>query len=240
MPYGGAVRASGGEPDFNDLIVVVRVANDSDGDGLWDDWETSGIDTNGDGKVEPNGVVDLKLNNANPNRRDIYLEIDYMVCPGDGNCLNNQVAAGRSYKPKDKALQLVRDAFAANGITLHYEVDDAIPIQFMALNCPNLDITASENVKNFDNTKSDDRYFGLTNPRRFAYHYAVFGYRQAENTLSSGCGETPGNDLIVTLGAWNTQCFKPGPNGKIDTTPTSDDFLIQDKVSPGIYAGGKI
>jgi len=28
-----------GDADFNDFIATVRVDADSDGDGLWDDWE---------------------------------------------------------------------------------------------------------------------------------------------------------------------------------------------------------
>src|SRR5262249_32425865 len=41
--------AGGGDQDFNDLVAVVRVDIDSDGDGLWDDWEKFGVDTDGDG-----------------------------------------------------------------------------------------------------------------------------------------------------------------------------------------------
>src|SRR6266508_1092787 len=67
---------NGGDMDFNDLIVVVRVQADADGDGLWDDWEQSGVDTNGDGSADLN----LPALGANPNRKDIFLEIDFMNC----------------------------------------------------------------------------------------------------------------------------------------------------------------
>ena len=42
---------------------------DTDGDGLLDEWETHGIDTNGDGKVE----VDLPAMGANPLHKDLFL-----------------------------------------------------------------------------------------------------------------------------------------------------------------------
>lgn len=67
----------GFDRDFNDVVVSIRVGGDRDGDGLWDDWEESGID------MQFDGVVDLPLNaapfNANPDHKDVYLEIDWMV-----------------------------------------------------------------------------------------------------------------------------------------------------------------
>lgn len=67
---------NGGDNDFNDLIVVVRIVPDTDGDGLWDDWETVGIDTDGDGTVDLN----LPAEGANPLRRDVFVQIDFMDC----------------------------------------------------------------------------------------------------------------------------------------------------------------
>ena len=47
---------------------------DTDRDGLFDIWETQGIDVNND------GVIDLNLANlgAKPNRKDIFVEVDWM------------------------------------------------------------------------------------------------------------------------------------------------------------------
>jgi hypothetical protein len=189
---------NGGDMDFNDLIVVVRVQADSDGDGLWDDWEQSGIDTNGDGIVD----YDLPALGANPNRKDIFLEIDFMDCAAAGG----DCAAGdtHSHRPQTAAVDAVIAAFAnapvtnpdgSMGITLHIEVDDTISHQnFLSLGC-GFGTT-------FDAVKADPANFGPNNPRRFTHHYAIFAHQQASTTTSSGCGELPGNDFIVTLGGW--------------------------------------
>ncbi len=65
--------------DMGDIIV--RGSHlDTDEDGLLDHWETMGIDFNGD------GMIDLPLNqppfSANSNRKDIFVEIDYMQAAG--------------------------------------------------------------------------------------------------------------------------------------------------------------
>ena len=93
---------------------------DSDGDGLCDTWETTGIDADDD------GTIDLTLPNASTTHKDLYVELDTMA---DGT--------GHS-KPADGAIQDVIDAFAAspvlnasggNGIALHANTsfDEEIP-----------------------------------------------------------------------------------------------------------------
>jgi hypothetical protein len=186
-----------GDNDFNDLIAVVRIAQDSDGDGLWDDWEKFGIDTNGD------GIADFTLPGADPQHKDIYLEIDYMDCAvAGGDC-----AAGdtHSHQPKQDAIDEVVQAFAdapvanpdgIDGIALHVDVDDALP------HSDALDMGCFGSSAAFDAVKNDPAYFGPFNPRRYAYHYVIFGHQQTPATTSSGCGEVNGNDFIVTLGGW--------------------------------------
>src|SRR5262249_46846874 len=89
---GWETEAGGGDQDFRDVVMVVRLvlgppgqgANgslDVDGDGLWDDWEMFGIDTNGDGQVD----LDLPRLGADPNSSDIFLRLDYMDCTVPGS-----------------------------------------------------------------------------------------------------------------------------------------------------------
>lgn len=55
-------------------IKVVRAARiDDDEDGLMDHWETEGVDVDGDGNVE----LDLPALGANPQHKDIFLEVDW-------------------------------------------------------------------------------------------------------------------------------------------------------------------
>ncbi len=210
---------NGGDMDFNDLIVVVRVQADNDGDGLWDDWETSGVDTDADGVVD----VDLPALGADPDRKDIFLELDYMDCAeAGGDCVAGDT---HSHEPKMAAVDAVVDAFAdapvpnpdgSMGITLHVDIDDAIPHQnFLSLGCGF--------GSSFDAVKADPAFFGPANPLRFTHHYGIFAHRQDATTSSSGCGELPGNDMIVTLGEWNTICVAWGPDTTLDTAPAGDD-----------------
>ncbi len=192
-----------GDNDFNDLIAVLRISNDSDGDGLWDDWETTGIDSDGD------GVVDLVLDGADPQHKDIYIEIDWMDCAvAGGDC---PMGDTHSHEPKQAAIDAVVDAFAAgnvtnpdgiNGIDLHIDVSNSIGHQnFMII--PNACFTGTAGT-GFDAIKSNAANFGNASPRRFAYHYNLWTHRQTTGDGgSSGCGELPGNDFQVTLGNWN-------------------------------------
>lgn len=195
---------SGGDGDFNDLVAAVRVEGDADGDGLWDDWESTGIDTDG------NGTIDLNLPalGANPLRKDLFIEIDFMDCAAAGS----DCAAGdtHSHRPDTAAVAAVVQAFAnapvanpdgSTGITLHVDVGNAIAHQNF-LNINGLCFAGGAGIGSFDAVKSDPANFGPNNPRRFSHRYALFTHQQAPGQTSSGCGELPGNDFQVSLGGW--------------------------------------
>ncbi|MEP6539877.1 MAG: DUF4114 domain-containing protein, partial [Bryobacteraceae bacterium] len=174
---------NGGDLDFNDLIVVVRVELDSDGDGLWDDWETDGIDTDGD------GIPDLKLPGANPLRKNLYLQIDYMGCSdASPNC-----STGHRHKPDPNAIADVIAAFknspvsnpdGSTGIDLTIDVRTEVPHEDA------IELDGLDRIKT--------KYFD--NQRRFAYRYGIWAHGRSNS--SSGVAEIFGNDLIVSLGLW--------------------------------------
>ena len=89
---------------------------DTDGDGLPDEWETKGVDTNDDKVID----VDLPAMGADPNREDIFVEIDWMVEAPTTNLLGWKVG-GHSHEPKAEALRKVMKAFKAQGIALHID-----------------------------------------------------------------------------------------------------------------------
>ncbi|OYW11241.1 MAG: hypothetical protein B7X34_03445, partial [Acidobacteriia bacterium 12-62-4] len=173
-----------GDQDFDDTILYLRVERDSDGDGLWDDWETFGVDTDGDGEID----LDLPALGANPGRKDIFLEIDYMGKAKDGH----------DHKPNPEAIQRVVAAFAnapvpnpdgSTGITLHVDVSNEIPHQDRMIF-----------GREFAAIKADPAYFGARNPRRFVYRYVIYGHEYDSPVKGSGgVAEKPGDDLMVTL-----------------------------------------
>jgi hypothetical protein len=197
---------NGGKP----LVLVMRVGTDADGDGLWDDWETAGVDTDLDGVADfppPPG--------ANPFHKDLYLWIDWMDCQ-QGGC-----AAGDTHQHRppqsaiDTLVALFRDAPIPNplapgetqprpGITLHVEPFDgnAVPHQEF-LNSP----CSGQLASNSDFLAAKQRPGGFTATpfgRHFFYHYALFAHRQDPfDDGSSGCAELPGANLVVTLADWN-------------------------------------
>jgi uncharacterized repeat protein (TIGR01451 family) len=200
---------------------------DSDGDSLCDDWETKGIDFNGD------GVVDLPLHqapfNANPKHRDIFVEIDYM----------SSFLLLHDHKPDPSALQDVVNAFAraptasvknpdgTGGVSLHLTpgspglVDEAVP-EVKPLLFSTRGSNGPNNPDDFDDLKLGDPdspcdgAFGssadrsapncsdILGARRLVFRYAIFGHDLAEATGASGISELGGNDFLVTLGGWES------------------------------------
>src|SRR5205814_1861772 len=140
-------NANLGDNDFNDFIAVVRVGTepggplDVDGDGLWDDWEKFGIDTDGDGVPDMNlstllpvdltgdgDTTDSGEAGADPLCKDVFLEIDWMQ------------DAMHTHRPTDTAIMMAQRAFAsspamnapgcvrgATGIALHVDRSNSLP-----------------------------------------------------------------------------------------------------------------
>lgn len=104
---------------------------DADGDGLPDSWETDGLDVDDDGTVD----VDLPAMGADPQRKDIFVEIDWMF--DEPTCVWFICWGGDDFSPSPLAMQAVVAAFAdapvgnpdgSTGITLHL---DAGPTSIM-------------------------------------------------------------------------------------------------------------
>src|SRR3990167_7213078 len=78
------------------MPVAEGASADTDGDGLLDEWEINGYDHDGDGIID----VDLPAMGANPLRKDIFVEIDWMK------------ATDKNHKPDAKGITKVINAFA--------------------------------------------------------------------------------------------------------------------------------
>jgi uncharacterized protein DUF4114 len=187
---------SSSDHDFNDIIFDVRVDGDTDGDGLWDDWETGGIKDPVTGAT----LLDLPALGANKNVKDIFVHLDYMDC-GHGTPDPAGCAASHVHTPDSTALTKVTNAFSAKGITVHFDTSPVDHAQYTSITgkC-NFDMPVDASAKDFDAVKKN---WSILNPgRRFVYHYGLIAHQIKQGTTASGatgCSETPGNDFLVTL-----------------------------------------
>lgn len=222
-----------GDADFNDAVAILRIGADTDGDGLFDDWERDGIDANNDGDYNDPGERDLPNGidqngdgdttdpgeRPDPRHLDIFLEIDWMDCAVVGS----DCPAGdtHSHRPQDASITNVIRAFAnapvtnvdgVDGISLHVHLSNAIAHQDV-LNFnggPNGCGTTATGTGfgDFDTVKTVN--FDNAAVRRYAYHYALAIDVENEAALTderrriSGCGEIGGNDFYISFGRWGT------------------------------------
>lgn len=185
-------------------------SDDNDHDGLCDNWETSGVDADGDGSVDlklydvnHDGTVS-SVERADPDIKDIFLEIDYM----------------NGLKPDLSALNGVVRAFgrAPEPVRLHYVVDDEIAYHDNVV-LSSCDSPCPAGTQTFDSIK--DASFGAASERgaanahdildakRFVFHYVVWANGLANKGGTSGEAELPGNDLVVSLGRWEVRGGTP-------------------------------
>ena len=197
--------------------AVANGLPDADGDAIPDCWETDGIrirKANGD-------IVTVHLAGADPQHKDIYVEVDYM----------------QGHRPLDGALSDVQAAFARApvfnpdgriGVDLHIELDDSETID----DVPNLAFPLPHDpsvfpvdfwtVKSGSDGTPCAGAFGTAPDRasadcglilaakRLVYHYALFGDSAFDETTGlpttrGGISEFSGNDLAVTLGGWSAE-----------------------------------
>jgi len=98
-------------------ILFSTTVQDRDNDGLLDVWETQGLRDPITGAL----LVDLPNMGANPDVKDVFLELDYMQTAGYVTALQGAVAS-HTHKPAQGALDMVGDAFKAQGINVHFDI----------------------------------------------------------------------------------------------------------------------
>jgi ELWxxDGT repeat protein len=190
------------------------IIEDSDGDGLPDQWESEGVTVNGE-------FLDLPAMGANPLRKDIFIEVDWML--REPVCLI--IYCYGSVPPQPAALATVIAAYAAapvanpdgsTGITLHIDAGPGSvmdPVsgalwgarsnagevpwvqQFGTLSGFNYDWSAFDTYK--------QTYFVAA--RRSVFHYAIYVDHIGQNLLSTPTGISRGfgaSDFIVAYSAW--------------------------------------
>lgn len=191
----GATEVSGA----NVTSVLCAAGNDWDRDALCNDWEGGVAGTGVPIGGNPNNRYILQ--GSDPNRKDIYVEVDYMEAH------NPFVAAGSAASPND-AIEDVMKKFgeapvinpnatvstSATGIALHVDQGESLTHS-----------TPTSMWSGFNSLKSAN--FGTPSERAAgsatiaakaqAYHYVLFAHSVGG---SSGVAEQRGNDAIITLG----------------------------------------
>jgi hypothetical protein len=178
-------------------IILAQATNcpnpdgDDDGDGLLNSWETLGYDADGNGTID----VNLPAMGADPKKKDIFVEIDWMEgCKGSIT----------SFKPPVDALNQVVVAFQdapvsgpssdiKTGINLHLDYGQGG--QFtggQAIPCtPQITTELFTSLKN--------QY--LDSNRSKIFHYNIWANEYNSESTTRGIAEFVGNDFILAFGS---------------------------------------
>lgn len=194
---------------FCPVVASSKNAVDSDGDGLLDCWETNGYDANGDGILD----VDLPAMGADPNHKDIFVQIDYMV------------AQGHSHEPLPEAIKRVVDMFDRSpvsnnpdhktGIHLHVDFGQDAPLTWgktskwgaLSRSKPIAEqqyiVACTGDIKNHNYVW--DEFYKIKNQnfpaeRSQIFHYNIWAHSLCPQSNDGGLSPAPGRDFIVAQG----------------------------------------
>lgn len=189
-------------------------SGDLDGDGLYDIWEIQGYDADGDGIVD----VDLPAMGSDPNHKDVFVEVDYMV---EQECVLDVCFDRHSHRPNPDAIAIVVGAFrnapvsnidGVHGIDLHVDFGSDTPMN-SAENWGSY--SRSNRLPHDDDINWDDFYAlkrtNLDPARQAIFHYAIFAHFLEGTVCVTGASRgRPAMDFIVTLGGWGGPPILPG------------------------------
>jgi hypothetical protein len=190
---------------------------DSDGDALPDSWETHGIDYDGDGVPE----LDLPAMGADPNHKDLFVEVDWMV--KGKTCVWFICWGGKDFAPQRDALRDVVAAYAAapvsnpdgtTGIRMHIDsgADSIMDPRTQATwgsrsrggAIPHQDVLGSSSGNTYNWSALEAvKSARFDQARRDAFHYVVYADRfgSGDTQKSSGISRgIPGGDLVLADG----------------------------------------
>ncbi len=205
-----------GDADGNAALTfkvdVINTLPDADGDGIPDDWETNGVTLNGQ-------FINLPAMGANPNKPDVFLQIDWMQDATHNQSLSNA------------AIQQVVTAFANSqyvsptgsiGINMHVDEGPGSTLNFTsgatwgALSKAQ-SIPWQNNIGTLTGGQYDWTQFQAIKSANFdptgrspIFHYIIAANYQEppapggnQNTSSGISRGIAASDLLITLGGFN-------------------------------------
>ncbi len=178
---------------------------DSDGDGLPDDWEINGVDTNHD------GVIDLNLSaiGADPNVPDIFIEADWMEYEGDDFNFMwiHEKKNQKNTAPSALALKKVYDQFNSHGIKVHIDAGpDSIMNYDTGETWGDLSGANALTYQDFFDIGSGYEHWNrtamdnFTKARWTTFRYCLFVNRFDDKGTSGIAENSPGQFFIVASG----------------------------------------
>ncbi len=206
-------------------FVSADATADTDGDALPDRWEVLGYDHHDDGSID----VDLPAMGANPYRKDVFVEIDWMT----------------NHHLDNAAIAQVVDAFAAapvpnpnrtSGITLHVDNGSDSPMtgtRTWGARSGSDELRHANNLavwRGVDSGKSS--LFAAA--RRPIFHWVVSAHSYNGTTSSGISRGIPASDLVVSLGAFCTQ----GLDCSGTTAEQAGTFMHELGHNLGLHHGG--
>jgi hypothetical protein len=200
---------------------------DSDGDGLLDVWETQGLTVS----VGGNDVfLDLPTMGADPQRKDVFVEVDYMIERAFCDSVTWDCVPGHSHQPKPEAMERIIQAFAdapvsnpdgSTGINLHVDcgpdcIMDPVTGAKWLFESEAHSLGHSDELGGTVLGMYQWREFKRIKERNFpkerapVFHYAVFAHRLGGLGCTSGISRNRvlafgagASDFIVSLGGWS-------------------------------------
>jgi hypothetical protein len=191
----GGVFAAGGSTDFATVqngFVARYTQPDTDGDGLFDDWEINGVPY-----VSGAGLpARYFLPGADPMHKDMYLEVDEMAGMTLSAFAITAVTASFANAP-------LTNPDGVDGVTLHIVRDEvALPLvsPWITDGCWPLDFDAVRAAwygTAAERAVSDP--VALLAAKAKAFRYCILAERSGPNSIG-GCGNTPGDNIVMYAG----------------------------------------
>jgi hypothetical protein len=197
---GGIIVAPGQIGGSSGEVAVVLPCPDRDRDNLCDSWErTGGIDLNGDGILRP--TDDLLLPDADPNHRDVYVEVDVVQGSVLPNAALKAVAEAFADVPNSK----IGNPDGEPGINLHLLRDES-GLTLISGNTyqprgPNpgcrLPVDVDVLRPTWFGTAQERTNVDVIAAKEKIYRYLIFGGQLSAGW--SGIAEISGNAALVTM-----------------------------------------